>query len=108
MAWLPDGEKISKISLFVLAQLTNVTDRQTDGHRVTAYTALMHRAVKMHSFFETWCICLRVPFLFFVCSTDRRRHNVFNLLVRPIICYQTSEQGIFKTNKPILMKIDKC
>jgi len=29
--WLPDGEKISKISLFVLAQLTNVTDGQTDG-----------------------------------------------------------------------------
>jgi len=31
MAWLPDGEKISKISLFVLAQLTNVTDEQTPG-----------------------------------------------------------------------------
>ena len=31
MAWLPDGEKISKISLFVLTQLTNVTDTQTDG-----------------------------------------------------------------------------
>jgi len=31
MDWLPDGEKISKISLFVLAQLTNVTDRQTPG-----------------------------------------------------------------------------
>ena len=48
MAWLPDGETVSKISLFVLAQLTNVTDAQTDGHRVTAYTALMHthRAVK--------------------------------------------------------------
>jgi len=30
MVSLPDGEKISKISLFVLAQLTNVTDRQTD------------------------------------------------------------------------------
>ena len=30
MAWLLDGEKISKISLFVLAQLTNVTDTQTD------------------------------------------------------------------------------
>jgi len=26
MAWLPHGEKISKISLFVLAQLTNLTD----------------------------------------------------------------------------------
>jgi len=31
MAWLPDGEKISKIPLFVLTQLTNVTDTQTDG-----------------------------------------------------------------------------
>ena len=30
MVWLPDGEKILKISLFVLAQLTNVTDRRTD------------------------------------------------------------------------------
>ena len=29
MAWLPDGEKIVKICLFVLTQLTNVTDRQT-------------------------------------------------------------------------------
>jgi len=49
IAWLPDGEKISKISLFVLAQLTNVTDRQTDGHRMLTYTALMHmhRAVKL-------------------------------------------------------------
>jgi len=33
MAWLPDGEKISKISLFVLTQLTNVTDGQI--HRQT-------------------------------------------------------------------------
>jgi len=30
MVRLPDGEKILKVSLFVLAQLTNVTDRQTD------------------------------------------------------------------------------
>jgi len=30
MAWLPHGEKISKISFFVLAQLTNVTDRRTN------------------------------------------------------------------------------
>ena len=30
MVRLPHGEKISKISLFVLAQLTNVTDGQTD------------------------------------------------------------------------------
>jgi len=30
MAWLPDGEKILKISLFVFTQFTNVTDTQTD------------------------------------------------------------------------------
>ena len=30
MVSLPDSEKISKIPLFVLAQLRNVTDRQTD------------------------------------------------------------------------------
>ena len=33
--WLPDGEKNSKISLFVLTQLTNVTDAQTDAHTHT-------------------------------------------------------------------------
>jgi len=34
MAWLPDGEKISKITLFVLEQLTNMTDGRTphDGN----------------------------------------------------------------------------
>jgi len=30
MAWLPHGEKVAKICLFVLRELTNVTDRQTD------------------------------------------------------------------------------
>jgi len=32
MAWLPDGEKILMICLFVLIEFTNVTDtgRQTD------------------------------------------------------------------------------
>jgi len=30
MVWLPDGAKISKIALFVLTQLTNVTDVRTD------------------------------------------------------------------------------
>jgi len=33
-------KKNSKISLFVLAQLTNVTDGQTDGHRVPAIAAV--------------------------------------------------------------------
>ena len=40
MVSLPDGKNFLKISLFVLAQLTNVTDAQTDGHRVTAIDAL--------------------------------------------------------------------
>ena len=42
MVLLPDGEKISKISLFVLVQLTNVSDRRTDKHRMPAVAALMH------------------------------------------------------------------
>jgi len=55
MAWLPDGEKISKISLFVLAQLTNVTDGRTDGHRMLTYrpTALMHMHRAVKSLWET-------------------------------------------------------
>jgi len=35
MVWLPDGEKIMMIRLFVLTQLTNVTDRQTHTHTHT-------------------------------------------------------------------------
>jgi len=48
MAWLPDGEKKSKITLFVLAQLTNVTDthRQTPHDGIgRAYAS--HRAAKI-------------------------------------------------------------
>ena len=41
MVSLPDGEKISKMCLFVLTWSTNVTDRRTDGHCMTAKTALM-------------------------------------------------------------------
>ena len=33
MVWLSDGEKNSKIRLFVLTECTNVTDRQTDAAR---------------------------------------------------------------------------
>jgi len=50
MVWLPDGKNISKICLFVLTWSTNVTDgrtdRQTDGHRMTAIAALMHSIVR--------------------------------------------------------------
>jgi len=51
MAWLPGDEKNSKICLFVLTWSTNVTDGQTDRHRITGYTTLMHthRAVKMEA-----------------------------------------------------------
>jgi len=49
----PDGETISKISLFVLTQLTNVTDTQTDRQtdRQTPHDGIgrayaSHRAAK--------------------------------------------------------------
>ena len=45
MAWLPHGEKISKMSLFVLAQLTNVTDGRT-LHDGTDCAYALHHAVK--------------------------------------------------------------
>jgi len=46
MAWLPDGEKNSKISLFVLTQLTNVTDRQTNPHDGIGRAYASHCAAK--------------------------------------------------------------
>jgi len=49
-AWPPEDEKVSKTSLFVLAQLTSVTDGQTDRQtpgdsKDRAYAS--HRAVKI-------------------------------------------------------------
>ena len=59
MALLPHGEKISKICLFVLTELTNVTDRQTDKRtdRQTPHAGIYrayawHRAVKKSSHFH--------------------------------------------------------
>ena len=49
LEWLgyPMVKKISEISLFVLAQLTNVTDGRTDRHRMPAIAALtQHRTAK--------------------------------------------------------------
>jgi len=44
MVWLPDGENVLKMCLFVLREFTNVTGRHTDSwtdrHRVTAKAAL--------------------------------------------------------------------
>ena len=52
MAWLPDSEKNSKTSLFVLTQLTNVTDRHTDRqtpHDGIGRAYASHRAAKMNA-----------------------------------------------------------
>jgi len=51
MVWLPDGEKKFEdifIRFDMIHERDRRTDRQTDRHRVPAYTALMHmhRAVK--------------------------------------------------------------
>ena len=52
MVSLSDGEKISKIMFIrfdVIHERDRRTDRQTDGHCMTAKTALAsHRAVKMN------------------------------------------------------------
>jgi len=56
MAWLPDGEHFLKLSLFVLTQLTNVADTQTDRQtdRQTPLDSIgrayaSHRAAKTSS-----------------------------------------------------------
>jgi len=57
MVCLPDGEKNSKIRLFVLTWSTNVTDGQTDGHRMTAIAALMHSIARQKSQLSTNIAC---------------------------------------------------
>ena len=50
MAWLPQSEKISKICFFrfdVIHERDGQTDGRTDGHCVTAKTALMHRIARL-------------------------------------------------------------
>ena len=49
MAWLPDGKKFLMIHLFVLTQLTNVTNTQTDRqtlHNSIGRAYAKHRAAK--------------------------------------------------------------
>ena len=51
---LPEGEKISKIFLFVLTQLTNVTDTQTPHDGIgRAYAS--HRAAKIRQYLRKLC-----------------------------------------------------
>jgi len=57
MAWLPDDEKILMICLFVLTQLTNVTDRHTDRqtpHDVMGRTCIASRG-KNYRIFMKFC-----------------------------------------------------
>jgi len=46
MAWLPDGEKISKISIRFGA--THERDRQMDGHRMPAIAVLMYSIARQN------------------------------------------------------------
>jgi len=48
MSWLPEGKKNSKISLFVLAQLTNVTDRQIDRRTDTGWRHIPRLCIASH------------------------------------------------------------
>jgi len=45
MVSLPDGGKIFE-DMFIRFDVIHERDRQTDGHRVTAKTALMHRIAR--------------------------------------------------------------
>jgi len=58
MVWLPDGEKISKISLFVLTQLTNMTDTHREiPHDGIGRAYASHRTAKIAFPVTEHCIC---------------------------------------------------
>ena len=40
MTWLPDGEKILKIYLFIFTQFKNVRDTKTDSHTATPHDGI--------------------------------------------------------------------
>ena len=56
MVWLPDGEKNSKICLFVLTWSTNVTDGRTDGQTPHAdiYRAYAYASRGKNNHFEIY------------------------------------------------------
>ena len=58
MAWLPNDENVSKISLFVFTECTNVTDAQMDGpHRPHLCIASRgKKAVKQFSALLWYCL----------------------------------------------------
>jgi len=60
MVWLPDSEKILKISSFVLTWSTNVTDTQTDGQTDTAWRlrSRLHSIArqKQSSSYRSWVL----------------------------------------------------
>jgi len=64
MAWLPDGEKNSKISLFVLAQLTNVTDGRTDaGWQHIPRLCIALRGKNCDPFRKKLCLIIQLRFI---------------------------------------------
>jgi len=98
MGWLPDDEKISKISLFVLAQLTNVTDRRTD--RQTPHAGNSHG---MHSIARQLRDVLNTNFIL---------HTKFQLPVRPhhnLVSLQSPSRHPFVIYRHTLpTRIKKC
>ena len=76
MVWLPDGEKISKICLFVLTWSTNVTDRRTDRRTDTACRHIprlyiAYRAVKnIHC--DQWLLSLNVTKCYHMSYSSRQ------------------------------------
>ena len=80
MVSLPDGEKISKISLFVLAQLTNVTDRQTDGRTPgNGNSRAMHNIARRKSAISCACKVLKANVVF---ETLLRRNSTCSVNVK--------------------------
>ena len=102
MVSLPDGEKISKISLFVLAQLRNVTDGQTtDRHRVTEIAALCIASHGKKTKQELWSLLYLYLYLIVVVGRRELRapDSLSNLFLNVLTVYSawtTSSNNLFQ------------
>ena len=91
---LCDRRTLTSISLFVLTQLTNVTDGQTHRHRMTAWAALMHSIArqKMESIQRLQTV-----------ATNSAIQVNFHLINRPKQFYPTPHDAPARTHNLALL-----
>jgi len=84
MVSLPDGEKISKICLFVLTWSTNVTDGRTDGQTDTAWQQRPRLCIASRGKNATYVL---IVLIFCELSVFHLKHSVTSSHIKAINCW---------------------